>query len=61
VGWFELRRWLKEEGLQIKFQIGFHAIPFISPRIYSIIDWMDRFLAPLGPLMVNVGVIARKA
>ena len=60
VGYGELRRWFEEEGLVVENQIGLHLFPFISPLFYPILDFMDRFGKPLGPLMLNQAIRARK-
>jgi 2-polyprenyl-3-methyl-5-hydroxy-6-metoxy-1,4-benzoquinol methylase len=60
VGYRELRRWVEEEGLVVETHIGFHLFPFIHPIFYPILDFMDRFGKPLGPLMLNQAIRARK-
>ncbi|MCB9769689.1 MAG: methyltransferase domain-containing protein [Candidatus Omnitrophica bacterium] len=60
VGYGELRRWFEEEGLTVEKQIGLHLFPFVHPIFYPILDFMDRFGKPLGPVMLNQAIRARK-
>ncbi|MCA9413138.1 MAG: hypothetical protein KC944_18130, partial [Candidatus Omnitrophica bacterium] len=60
VGYGELRRWFEEEGLTVEKQIGLHLFPFLHPIFYPILDFMDRFGKPLGPVMLNQAIRARK-
>ncbi len=61
VYWGGLRRELQENGFRIEEQFGFHAIPFVSPKLYGTIDYLDRYgKGPLGHLMVNIAVRAEK-
>ena len=59
-GWFRLKKWLKEAGLEITVMRGFHAVPFIFPWTYGLIDSADRLGSRLGFLMVNIAVRATK-
>jgi 2-polyprenyl-3-methyl-5-hydroxy-6-metoxy-1,4-benzoquinol methylase len=61
VSWFGLKKWMEEEGLRIESQIGFHAMPFVSSILYPLIDRLDRSFEALGPMMLNIGVLAKKA
>ncbi|MBI5643008.1 MAG: class I SAM-dependent methyltransferase [Deltaproteobacteria bacterium] len=61
VGWSELKREFEKNGLKIKKQFGFHAVPFVSPKLYSAIDYLDRYgEGPLGHFMVNIAIRAEK-
>jgi ubiquinone/menaquinone biosynthesis C-methylase UbiE len=58
-GWRQVRRWLEDMGMEIVEQVGFHIVPYFSPRIYGLIDRLDSWHW-LHPVMVNIGVLARK-
>jgi len=58
-GWRQVRRWLEDVDMEIVEQVGFHGVPFFSPRIYGFIDRLDSWRW-LHPAMVNIGVLARK-
>jgi ubiquinone/menaquinone biosynthesis C-methylase UbiE len=58
-GWRQVRRWLEDADVEIVEQVGFHGVPFFSPRIYGFIDRLDSWRW-LHPAMVNIGVLARK-
>jgi 2-polyprenyl-6-hydroxyphenyl methylase/3-demethylubiquinone-9 3-methyltransferase len=60
VHWGQLRRRFEECGFKIEVMKGFHIVPFVSPRLYNLIDCFDRFGAWLGPIMLNIAVKARK-
>lgn len=59
VGWFELKRWLNDIGFDICKMYGFHVLPFVSPILYPIIDYFDKFRR-LGPAMINIAVKGTK-
>ena len=56
VGWQQLRKWMKKVGFQIMDMFGFHAIPFVSPYLFPLIDRLDRYGRSAGPLMLNIAV-----
>jgi 2-polyprenyl-3-methyl-5-hydroxy-6-metoxy-1,4-benzoquinol methylase len=60
VHWGQLQRCFKECGFKIEKIKGFHIIPFVSSRLYRLIDYFDRFDTSLGPIMLNIAVKARK-
>ena len=60
VGWSELQRLLNHAGLTIEEMKGFHLVPFVSPLLYPVLDWCDRFGHALGPVMLNMAVRCRK-
>jgi len=60
MGWNELKSLLTELNFKIEEMIGFHIIPFFSPKIYNLLDYFDRWGKQLGPVMLNIGVKARR-
>ena len=60
VGYRELREWVEEEGMIVEEQIGLHLFPFVFPLFYPLLDFLDRFGKPLGPVMLNQAIRARK-
>lgn len=60
VGWWELQKWLEEEGMIIDRYQGFHLFPFIFEVTHPVLRFFDRFGNVLGPVMVNIAVKARK-
>lgn len=60
VGWWELKRWLKEEGMEIERYRGIHLFPFVLKATHPVLRSFDRFGDILGPAMVNIAVKARK-
>lgn len=60
VYWGQLRRRLEECGFRIGEMKGFHIVPFVSSRLYGLIDCFDRFDTSLGPIMLNIAVMAHK-
>jgi ubiquinone/menaquinone biosynthesis C-methylase UbiE len=60
VGWSELKRWMNETGLDVELMLGFHIIPLPMQVTYRFLDWCDRWGDYLGPVMLNIGVRARK-
>lgn len=60
VGWLELKRWLREEGMVIEQYRGIHLFPFILAWTNPLLRFLDRFGYVLGPVMVNIAVKARK-
>lgn len=59
VGRNELRRWINEAGGTVEQIIGFNLFPLFYKPFYRLLDTADRY-ALLYPLMVNIGVRARK-
>ncbi len=58
-GW--LKKELEKNGFRVVEQFGFHALPFVSPKLYGMIDRLDRYgKGPLGRFMVNIAVRAEK-
>jgi 2-polyprenyl-3-methyl-5-hydroxy-6-metoxy-1,4-benzoquinol methylase len=60
LGWFQLKRWLAEENLEIVEIRGFHLFPFILSFTHPFLRSMDRYGKTLGPLMLNIAVHCKK-
>ena len=61
VGWWELKQWLREEGVVIERCRGIHLFPFVWKVSRPLLRFFDRFgEGGLGPIMVNIAVKARK-
>lgn len=60
VGYFELRRWAEAHGIRTERHFGFNLIPFQLSFTHPFIDFMDRFGAWLGPLMINIALKGTK-
>jgi SAM-dependent methyltransferase len=59
-GWWQLRRWLQEEGMEIERHVGLHLFPFVVAVTHPVLRRLDRAGAVLGPLYVNQCVRAIK-
>jgi 2-polyprenyl-3-methyl-5-hydroxy-6-metoxy-1,4-benzoquinol methylase len=61
VSWLALRASLKANGMEILAERGFHIFPFISKRLYPLLDLFDKVgHRQIGKWMLNIGVLARK-
>lgn len=60
IGWWELKRWLREEGMVIEKYRGIHLFPFALKASRPVLRFFDRFGGLLGPVMVNIAVMAVK-
>ncbi len=60
VGWFELRKWLEEEGFEVIAMRGVHLFPFVLPFTYKLLTFFDRYGETIGPAMVNICLKAVK-
>lgn len=60
VGWWELQRWLREDGMTIEACRGIHLFPFVLRVTHPLLRFLDRYGRSLGPVMVNIAVKARK-
>ncbi len=61
ISWGALRQIIREEGMEILLQRGFHLFPFLHKSVYGILDRADALgYKPIGRWMINVGVLARK-
>jgi 2-polyprenyl-3-methyl-5-hydroxy-6-metoxy-1,4-benzoquinol methylase len=59
-GWFEMKRKLTKIGFVKIDMRGIHLFPFISKALYPILNFFHKFNKTLGPLMLNIAVIAKK-
>lgn len=60
VGWFEMRRVLRELGATVIEMRGFNLIPPLFPITWPLLRQCDRLGKVLGPVMLNIAVLARK-
>lgn len=60
VGWFELRRLLRHLRAAIVEMRGFHVVPPLLPATWPWLRRVDRVGRVLGPVMLNIAVLARK-
>ncbi len=57
VGYFQLRRWLRDEGLIVEQYFGFNLLPLLFSWTPKIVDKLGGLL---GPLMINIASRSRK-
>ncbi|MGH9202619.1 MAG: class I SAM-dependent methyltransferase [Vicinamibacterales bacterium] len=60
LGWREMRKMLSELPARILDMRGFHLVPPVVPVTRPILRRLDLLGGPLGPVMLNMAVIARK-
>jgi 2-polyprenyl-3-methyl-5-hydroxy-6-metoxy-1,4-benzoquinol methylase len=60
VGWRELRRVLTRSGVQVRRMRGFHLVPPVWRRTWSLLRRLDDYGGTLGPVMLNIAVMGRK-
>jgi 2-polyprenyl-3-methyl-5-hydroxy-6-metoxy-1,4-benzoquinol methylase len=60
VGWDRLRRICAAAGLIVEQQRGFHLLPFQLRLLHPLLRLTDKAGGVLGPLMINIAVLARK-
>jgi ubiquinone/menaquinone biosynthesis C-methylase UbiE len=61
LAWGDMRRVLGELRARVVEMRGFHLVPPIVPASWPVLRRLDRLGAHLGPIMVNMAVLARKA
>ena len=61
VGWRELQHALRRAGVEVRRIRGFHLIPPVWRRTWPLLRRLDGFGATLGPMMLNIAVLGRKA
>lgn len=59
-GWFELRRWVREQGGTCEISTGIHLFPFVIGGTQPLLHRLDRLGRTFGPLYVNQAVLIRK-
>ncbi len=59
-GWSELSAEVKKNKMTIKKLTGFNILPLFNPILQPFITFMDHFGGILGPVMVNIVVMAKK-
>lgn len=59
-GWGQMKRELQRIGFEIEDQRGVHILPFVTPLVYPILNLFHGLNKPLGPLMINIAVKAKK-
>lgn len=52
-GWFSLRRWVAEGGVDITSHRGLHLFPFMLSATHPLLRGLDRLGPAIGPLYVN--------
>lgn len=60
VGWSALRHICESAGVVVKHQRGFHLLPFQFASLHPFLRFADRAGILLGPLMINMAVLAHK-
>ncbi len=60
LGWGEMRQILAELRARVLQMRGFHLVPPVIPVTRPLLRRIDVLGGPLGPLMLNMAVIARK-
>ena len=61
VGWREMKRLLRDLGAPILAMRGFHLVPPVVPVTRPMLRRIDSLGNRLGPVMLNMAVLARKA
>jgi len=60
MGWYELKKELRDVGFINSQMSGIHLFPFISPVFYPLLNFFHKFNKFLGPVMLNMAVKAQK-
>ena len=60
MGWHEMKKTIKGNGLAIESMVGVHLFPFIFSFLNPVLDFFHRYNKTLGPLMVNMAVKCKK-
>ena len=60
VGYYELKKWIVECNFVIEEFFGFNLIPIFSRVTMPINKKIDKFCKFISPLMINIGLKARK-
>jgi SAM-dependent methyltransferase len=60
VRWRDMKRMLRDLDADIEEMIGFHLVPPIIPATRPLLRQTDAYGRVLGPLMLNMAVLARK-
>lgn len=60
LGWREMRAAVEAAGLSIVAMRGFHLAPPLVRPSWPLLRAADRFGAALGPLMLNIALLARR-
>jgi 2-polyprenyl-3-methyl-5-hydroxy-6-metoxy-1,4-benzoquinol methylase len=58
--WNDLRDELRRAGARIEQMRGFHLVPPLAPVMTPLLRRLDAYGRSLGPLMLNLAVLARK-
>lgn len=59
-GWFSLRRWMGQYGLDVRRHRGLHLFPFFFKPAHPVLRLLDKFGGVLGPIYVNQCILAVK-
>jgi ubiquinone/menaquinone biosynthesis C-methylase UbiE len=60
LGWWQLRRWLRERDMRIVAMSGFHLFPPLFRVSWPFLRFTDRLGRTIGPFMLNLAVKAVK-
>ena len=60
VGYYQLQRWLKDEGFIVEKIFGFHLFPFVFHFLNPLLNRMDDFSNLYSPVMLNIAVRSKK-
>ena len=60
-GWYEMKRNLTKIGFVNADMRGIHLFPFVSKIFYPVLNFFHKFNKTLGPVMLNIAVIAKKS
>jgi ubiquinone/menaquinone biosynthesis C-methylase UbiE len=60
MGWGQMKRLLGRLDVEVEAMKGFHMVPPIVPAVQPALKRLDAYGGTLGPLMLNIAVLARK-
>jgi ubiquinone/menaquinone biosynthesis C-methylase UbiE len=60
LGWWQLRRRLRQQDMRIVAMSGFHLFPPLFKATWPLLRYTDRFGRSIGPVMLNLAVKAVK-
>ena len=60
IGWHEMKKITREIGFDQVEMRGIHLFPFVSKIFYPVLDFFHNYNKVLGPVMLNIAVVAEK-
>lgn len=60
VSWRTLKHTVQDLGFEIERMQGIHLFPFVIGFLHPVLDYFHRFSQPLGPVMLNMALRAKK-